>query len=260
MSFRRRHLAAAASLLLLSAGSSRAAPIATVYGGYGVGGIGDVPAGLIGGLAWLNDIPQPDTPTLFFINPTGTPIMNARMLLRGYGQGTYNDGLSQIVTLGEIPADTVRQVSWIGPFAPGNLYSYDYDDQYSSNFGANPHNAPGSGTAGGDCTLDAANPGWFNYCAPVGSFTVTFTGQVDGQPVYAVFGETDLAGTYIGWEGVDPSGWSENALYDVHSGTRGGLLANIVPGTPPVAEPMTLSLLGSGLLGIGVARRRRRVR
>jgi hypothetical protein len=258
MALRCRYLAAAASALLLSAGSPQAAPIATVYGEYDAGGIGDLPAGVISGLAWVNDIPQHDMPTLFFVNPSNAPITNAQMLLRGYGKGTYNDGLSQIVALGTIPADSVRQVSWIGPFSPGDLYSSDYDDQYVSNFGANPYGAPGSGTTGGDCTLDAANPGWFNYCAPVGNFTVTFTGQSGGQPVYAVFGETDLAGTYLGWEGVDPNGWSENALYDVHSGIVGGALANIVPGTPPVAEPMTLSLLASGLLGIVLARRRRR--
>ncbi len=254
----RHRIPAAAALLLLSAAPVRAAPIATIYGESHTGGIGDLPAGVTGGLTWLNSIAQPDTPTLFFVNPSNQPITNAAMLLKGYGKGTLNAGLSQTVTLGTIPADSVRQVSWIGPFAPRSLYSFDYDDQYSSNSGANAHGAPGSGTTAGDCTLDAANPGWFNYCAPVGNFTVTFTGQFGGQPVYAFFAETDLAGKYLGWEGVDPNGWSENAKYDANASPIGGVLANITPGTPPVPEPMTLTLLASGIIVAGWARRRRR--
>jgi hypothetical protein len=65
----------------------------------------------------------------------------------------------------------------------------------------------------------------------------------------------------VGWEGIDPSGWSENPLYDVHTGSLSGVLANIYVGTPPsVPEPGVLGMFGFGALLIGLfAGLRRRV-
>ena len=99
------------------------------------------------------------------------------------------------------------------------------------------------------------------------SGTLSGTGGLSGDPVAAVFSEFDVNGNYTGWEGIDPNGWSENASYDVHSGTVSGVLANIyvgntgtVPSSPLTGapEPATLTLLGAGLGALGMARWRRK--
>jgi len=65
---------------------------------------------------------------------------------------------------------------------------------------------------------------------------------------------------YIGWEGLDPNGWSETANDDHSSGGPNGVLADIYVGSPPpvgtTPEPGTLLLFGSGLAMIGLLRRR----
>ncbi len=82
------------------------------------------------------------------------------------------------------------------------------------------------------------DPQWKNFCAPTGNFKVTFTGTLsgtgalNGRSIAAVFGEYNVNGQYVGWEGLDPLGWSENASYDVHVGGVNGVLANIYLGTP----------------------------
>lgn len=260
---------------LAFAGASQATPaptlVATIYGEYDTNGIGDLPSSVTSGLTWVNNSGDYDTPALFFVNTTGEAITGVQLQLSGFGEGTYNNGKTQTVTLGTLDPGSVTELAWSGGCSPGMLFCNDYDDEYSSNYGANPHGAPtvpkystGSPTGPGgtptDCTLNVSgnNPEWFNFCAPTGNFNVVMTGKWNGQSVYSLFGEVNIAGSYVGWEGVDPYGWSENADFDVHSGQVSGVLANIYLGTVPTTpEPSALALMAAGLLGLGMAMRRR---
>ena len=178
-----------------------------------------------------------DTPCLQFHNTTGFDFTNAQMVLKGYGAGTLSNGISQTVALPNLTANTDTNVVWSTSGGAGDLFAYDYDDEYG--FRAT---CPFSG---------AINPG---LCAQVGNFSVTFTAMWNGQPIYSVFSPTtNASGAFVGWEGVDPNGWSENPLYDVHAGSLSGLLANIYQGTPPnVPEPGALGMFGLGVLMIGL--------
>lgn len=187
-----------------------------------------------------------DTPCLQFHNTTTFDFTDAQMVLKGYGAGTLNNGISQTVALPDVTANTDTNVVWSTSGGAGDLFAYDYDDTYGYH---------------GPCPFSGAiSPG---LCSQVGNFSVTFTAMWNGQPIYSVFSPTtNASGGFVGWEGIDPAGWSENPLYDVHTGSLTGILAYIYEGTPPtgVPEPGVTGMFGLGLLVVGLfagLRRRR---
>lgn len=184
------------------------------------------------------DACQYDTPCLQFHNTTAFDFTNAQMVLKGYGSGTLNNGISQTVSLPDIAANGDTNVIWSNSGGAGDLFAYDYDDTY-----------------GFQAACPFPNPVNAGLCARVGNFSVTFTAMWNGQPIYSVFSPTNNAsGGFVGWEGIDPDGWSENPLYDVHTGSLTGVLAYIYEGTPPVGvpEPGTLGMYGVGMLVLGL--------
>jgi len=245
-------------------------PIMSIYGAYDTGGIGDLPSSITSGLAQYGSSGTYDTPTLFFVNTTGYTITNAQMVLTdtpsvNNGLNTINNGVTQTVSLSSIGPQGITQVSWYGS---GPLNNYDYDDNYT-------YYGSGIGAGGGGAANPASNgtscmTTWYQFCSPIGNFKVQFsgtlsgTGSLNGQSVAAVFGETTVGGNYIGWEGVDPNGWAENPLYDQHSSSTNGVLANIYVGTistvptSPVPEPeaYAMMLAGFGLMGFMVRRKK----
>lgn len=200
---------------------------------------------LVATISGAYDLCYYDTPCLQFHNTTGFDFTSAQMVLKGYGAGTLNNGVTQTVSLPDLTANSNTNVIWNGSTVAKNLFAYDYDDEWGFQ---------------GACPF--SNPIDYFLCAQVGNFSVTFTAMWNGQPIYSVFSPTTNAtGTFVGWEGLDPNGWSENPLYDVHTGSLTGVLANIYVGTPPtgVPEPGALGMFGLGtlMLGLFVGLRRR---
>jgi hypothetical protein len=189
----------------------------------------------IASISGAYDLCTYDTPCLVFHNTTAFDFTNVQMVLKGYGAGTLNNGLSQTVSLPDMTANSDTNVVW---GTGGTFFTYDYDD--SLGFQA-PCPFPGAIDAG--------------LCAQIGNFSVTFTAMWNGQPIYSVFSPSNNAsGGFVGWEGIDPQGWSENPLYDVHTGSLTGVLAYIYEGTPPtgVPEPGTFGIFGLGVLMLGL--------
>ncbi|HZV93064.1 MAG TPA: PEP-CTERM sorting domain-containing protein [Caldimonas sp.] len=200
-----------------------------------------------------------DTASLIFDNTTGGTLTNAQMLLTGY-QG-QNNGQTATVNLGTLSAGST-QIFWgnlpgvSSSTTPNNLTAYDYDDEF-----INTSAIINDPTCGGGGCVDGGGQQWY---AQVGNFSVTFTavvtgGAYDGQSVYSVFSPTSNAtGGFVGWEGLDPNGYSESPQYDVHTGIVTGHLADIDLGLPPppVPEPETYALMLAGLGALGFLRRR----
>jgi len=222
-------LASVAYLALASAQPAQATTVATIDGCYDCGVY--------------------DTPSLIFHNTSGGSLDNAAMVLRGY-QG-LNNGLVATVNLGNLSTGDT-QFFWgslpgvPGGTTPGNLTAYDYDDEW------------GQTTSSPDCVI---NP---SLCSVVGNFSVTFTAfdTFLGQNVFSVFSpSSNHTGGFVGWEGLDPTGLSETAAFDVHNGTFSGTLAVIDVGTPPpVPLPGALPLFGSVVAGFGMITRWRKRR
>jgi len=226
-----------------------------------------------------------DTPWLTISNTTSYNFTNVVLTATGY-QG-LNNGASQSVDLGAIGAGTVDTVVWtvsgagpvVNPTTPyTNFFENDYDDEYGGTAYAGSTTDP----SGGICTINDTQYGvpQYYFCADVGNFYVTLTATWDnpaygggsGTEIYSQFspGEDpydignacgNTAACYVGWEGLNPAGWSETVYDDHSSGGPSGVLANIYVGAPPpvggaVPEPGTLTLFGSGLAMIGLIRRR----
>ena len=150
-----------------------------------------------------------------------------------------------------VGANSTLQLVWNGPTTAGNMFAYDYDDEYGS-------------TAFNSACLAVG----LGICAQVGNFDVKITGTLSGGPIAADFSPDNtqdggnVAHTFVGWEGINPSGWSES-IYDNHSGTTPGVMAYIFTGThgTQTPEPATWAMMLGGFAGLGslaLARRRRK--
>ena len=117
----------------------------------------------------------------------------------------------------------------------GDLFATDYDDTYGCVASAQP-----------------------------GNVLFTFTAMWNGQSIFAQFSpDMNETGHFSGFLGLDETGNAESA-YDSGGGAGGagtgalGTMANIFVGAPPgIPEPLTLALVGLGLAGIGLTRRRK---
>lgn len=231
------------ALGLAPASASAATPVATIGGCYDC--LGNF-----------------DTPVLFFNNTTGGVLTNSQIALHGY-QGD-NVGLTATVQLGALGAGQ-SNFAWgslpgvNGSTSPFNLTAYDYDDEFIGTPEQIPTTNCGQPVVG---CVAGGGPQWY---AQTGNFDVTYTATVsgglyDGDAVYAVFSPaTNATGGFVGWEGLDPNGFSESP-YDIHSGVVTGDLANIYLGLPPsgIPEPAAWLLMMVGVGGLGMALRAHR--
>lgn len=271
----------AAALLLLSQSAHATTTVATIIGAY------DAQCGscsLVNGSTYTNFVSSGgttyDTPNLFILNPTSSSFTSPTLTLTGYqdaadggtGATLQNPGpgpaTTQTITLGAIAPHTVYEVTWgttpiggsVGSSSTSlNLFSYDYDDVLG-----NPASTSATDSLGNKCGSGAGAEN--DICAYVGNFDVKFAATYNGGPIAANFspdntqGAGNVAGSFVGWEGIDADGLSET-YPDAHTATFPGTLAVITTGTAgtqAVPEPGALAILGAGLGALTMLRRRRK--
>lgn len=92
------------------------------------------------------------------------------MTLTAYQE--LNKGITQSITLPNIAAGSVFTYIWTGPTTAGNLFAYDYDDEWGNTR---------SGYTNPACIATAS------LCSDVGNFSVTFTAMWNGKPIFSQF-------------------------------------------------------------------------
>jgi PEP-CTERM motif len=265
--------AGATAMLMLSQAAQAKTIVATIVGAYDdtCSSLACSPSAPGTGLSHFatNGGNPNDNPNLYIYNTTGSSFTNVSLTLTGY-QGR-NNANTQTVDLPNIGANTAYKVIWgggttggTGPTGSGNLFQFDYDDEYGQT-------AAGSGpvtTGSGGQPACSAFYSQFHICAQTGNFDVAMSAELNGNPISANFSPTaglagfgNTQGAFVGWEGLSPQGWSEST-YDAHGGTAPGTMANIFTGTQgtqtSIPEPSTLMTLGAALGALGLARRKRK--
>lgn len=197
-----------------------------------------------------------DTPSLFIVNTGSKSLTGLTLAATGY-QGVNNGG-TQSITIPNVAGGSVLDIVWQDGYAyqaPGTFFNYDYDDSYFSTNFTTPYCAPEG----------------YSYCALIGNFDLSLKGTLNGGPISSDFSPDNtqdggnVAGTFVGFEGVNPQGWTES-IYDNHSGTTPGVLAYIYTGTHgcqtcTIPESSTWAMMLTGFAGLGslaLARRRRK--
>jgi len=188
-----------------------------------------------------------DDPSLFIYNLTGFSFSSAK--LTGHGYQGLNIGIIQTAPdfATSITSNSVYQYSWNDfPYfascgeGAGLLFAYDYDDTYGCSASAVPGNVELIFSAHWD------NP--------------AYNGGLGVDISTAVFSPSNnLTGAFFGFEGVQPDGSAEGS-WDSHSPTDGAYVANIVIGSAGgfgIPEPLSVSLFGAGIAGLGMFGRRK---